>query len=136
MVSVYKVGQSCIASPRVHSLLMCARLAAARNALATFVSLWMCGIPIIYWGVLGKWRQFGCCVCLFGTSVSLFVCESKPTLCAFCTCTGQGWGLEGLWMMLWPLYSVLCTLQYIGYTTKDWEAVSDRIIARLRARCE
>ena len=31
-------------------------LATARNALATFVSLWICGVPIIYWGVLGKWH--------------------------------------------------------------------------------
>ena len=38
--------------------------------------------------------------------------------------------------MLWPLYCILCTLQFIGYKTKDWGAVSDRIIARLRARCE
>lgn len=49
---------------------------------------------------------------------------------------GQSWGLEGLWMMLWPLYCILCTLQFIGYKTKDWEAVSDQIIARLRARYE
>jgi hypothetical protein len=71
----------------------------ARNAMATFVSLWVCGIPIIYFGVLG-----------------------------------QGWGLYGLWFMLWPLYTVLCTLQFIGYTTKSWEDVSDKIVARLRER--
>ncbi len=118
-----------------HCSLMRARGAGTgRNALATFVSLWMCGIPIIYWGVIGEWDpasvsiflrsrcQFGCCIC----------CELSYSH----TLAGQGWGLEGLWMMLWPLYSVLCTLQFIGYTTKDWEVVSDRIIARLHARCE
>ena len=55
---------------------------------------------------------------------------------ARCVRIGQRWGLEGLWMMLWPLYCILCTLQFIGYKTKDWEAVSDQIIARLRARYE
>ena len=62
-------------------------------------------------------------------SISLTPCCGAPF-------EGQHWGLKGLWMMLWPLYTVLCILQFIGYTTKDWEVVSDRIIARLRARCE